>query len=370
MTSDAWKSKPRRFIQYNDLVFKGTRSINGTPSETITTKYGSTEYLLRHGSYVTAQDTQLLIKEDKISLDLAIETTNWDLETVKAHVDFIKEQLITRGKLWAIDTGGTLIWANVLLDSYTPTYEWTYRDDGAICFQVEFNNYSGVWHKADGNTTFLLPYELCSWTSMLANCFYNSDCDNCENTAWVERGFCENCALQCCELGDAEPLCSLRGDIEESFFSQCDSVYRVVHNCELGRNMLGSEKLWGQAFCDTCIEDIFTTKFYADTVLKSRNITVTLYGEFENPEITINDTKVKLEGKFTKGYLSVSSDGRIYEIEQAVELQCEPTEISNTVLTLCDGKWWTVEKGFNQLIVQGITSSHFCAFINYERLTY
>lgn len=370
MGSHSWKSKPRRFIQYNDLVFNGTRSINSSPSETITTKYGSTEYLLRHGSYVTSQDAQLLIKEDRITIDLAIETTNWDLETVKAHVDFIKDQLITRGKLWAIDTGGTLIWANVILESYTPTYEWSYRDDGAILFQVEFNNYSGVWHKADGNTTFLLPYELCSWTSMIANCFHNSDCISCENTAWTERGFCEDCASQCCDLKDAEPLCALRGKVEESFFSQCDSSYRVIHNCELGRSLLGDERLWGQAFCDTCVDEIYTTKFYADTVLKSRNITVTLYGMFENPEITINDTKIKLNGKFDKGYLSISSDGKLYEFEKQSDLQCDPTEISNTVLDLCDGKWWTIEKGYNQLIVQGIESEYFCAFINYERLTY
>lgn len=367
----SWRSMPRRFIQYNDLVFDGTESINSAPSETISTKYGSTEFLFKHGSYVSTRDRQLLLKEDKITLDVAINTLDWDLDLVKAHVDFIRQQLITRGKLWAIDTGGTLIYTEVLLDSYSPTYEWTYRDDGYICFSLEFTNPSATWKKANGNTTWLLPYELCGFQNMLASCFENSDCQNCDNPAQTQRCYCEDCGLQCCELSNAYSLCELRGDIEQDFFEKCSSKWRVVHNCEYGRETFGDDKLWGQAFCDGCVDNIFSEQFYADTALDVTNATVTLQGEFIDPEITINDYTVKLEGTFNQGYLSISSDGTIYSFSEPWQLTCdESTKVSNSVLKLCDNQWWRIHRSFNQITVRGIISESFCVFINYERLTY
>lgn len=363
-------SRPRRFIQYNDLVFDGTESINSTPSETITTKYSSTEYLLQNGSYVATQDEQVLLKDDRITLDLAISTIDWDMYTVQSHVDFIKEQLITRGKLWAIDTGGTLIWTDVILDSYTPTYEWTLRDDGYIVFSVEFNNPSATWKKANGYTTWLMPYELCSYTSMLASCFKNSDCDSCSNPVQDLKGYCDTCDALCCDLDDAISLCELRGEIEKDFFEKCNSKWRVVHNCELARTYFGDEKLWGQAFCDVCIDGTFVQNFYADTVLKSKNVTVTLQGKFKDPEIFINDISVILEGEYD-GFIQISSNGRItyFSDPELPDCQCR-NRISNSKLTLCSKEWWKIHRGDNQLFVRGILSKNVCAFINYERLTY
>lgn len=60
-TSD-FVARPRRFIQYNDLVFSGTEAINSSPSETITTKYETTEYMFRNGSYWKSQETRFSLK--------------------------------------------------------------------------------------------------------------------------------------------------------------------------------------------------------------------------------------------------------------------------------------------------------------------
>lgn len=363
--------RPRRFIQYNDLVFEGTESINSTPSETITTKYASKEYLMKHGSYVKTSSDQLLIKEDRITLDLAIRTTDWDMEKILAHQDFIKEQLITRGKLWAIDTGGQLIWADCLLDSYTPTYEWTWRDDGYILFQVEFNNPSGVWHKASGYTTWLVPYDTCSFTAMIANCFENNTCQSYCKDSNVINGTCEDCNMHCCELKDAIPLCEMGDSLITDFYVKCNSKWRVVHNCQLGREVHGDERLWGQTFCDMCLDGSWSGTFYSDTVLYSKDITVILQGKFTDPSIMINDTKVKLNGVYHEGFLSISSDGKVLAFETPFDLMCDKaTQVSNKNITLCDHKWWSIHKGYNQVYVTGIDSESFCIFIDYERITF
>lgn len=364
-------SRPRRFIQYNDIVFEGTKSINSSPSETITTKYSSSEYLLRNGSYVYTMDDQVLIKEDKISLELSIPTYDWNMEHVQAHQDFIKDNLLRRGKLWAIDTGGQLIWCNAILDSYSPVYEWHITNDSRLVFTVEFTNPEAVWYKADGYTTWLVDYGSCSFVNMLAECFQNATCDAFCNPARTGIGFCEGCGLACCDLKDAFSLCELSDELYKDFFDECNGKWRIVHNCEYGRDIFGDEKLWGQAFCDTCIDGIFTESFYADTVVKSKNITMTMQGTFENPTIQIGDTMVRLEGKFDDGYLQLSSDGTVLTFSDPFQLRCnEAKEISSNVLTLCDDDWWTIERGYNQVIVRGITSEHFCIWLNFERITY
>lgn len=363
-----WFTMPRRFIQYNDLVFDGTESIRSAPSETVTTKYYSTDYLLKDGSYV-ATGEQLLLKESRLTLDLEIATVGWDLDTVKAHVDFIREQLVKRGKLWAIDTGGTIIWADAILTSYTPTHEWKRNDKGYIIFQIEFFIPSGKWNKADGKTTFLVEYSLCSFTQTLANCFTNTDCPNCEDRALFDETHCNDCQKACCGIGSAIPLCDAEEFYQDELFEKCGSGWRIIHNCELGRDKYGEEALWGQQICDMCTNEVFSAQFYADTALDTSDITITLEGEFKDPEININDTHVRLEGEFNDGYLRISSNGKVSTFSNPVSSDCNVKKVSNQGLTLCEHKFWTIHRGVNQITVRGVKSEQLCVFIKYERTT-
>lgn len=363
-------ARPRRFIQYNDLVFSGTESINSSPSETFTTKYQTTEYMFKNGSYHKLTGKQVLLKDDKITLDLAIRTTDWDLVNIQAHQDFIKDNLLTVGKLWAIDTGGQLIWCTAILDSYTPTYEWTMRDDGYLQFQVSFTNPDAVWYKADGYTTFLLPYKDCSFVNMIASCFSNATCKAFCMTSRTIDGTCEDCLKDCCNLSEAISLCEITDDVWMSFYNKCDSDYRIVHNCELGRERYGNERLWGESMCEICLDGTFARKFYSDTVVHSKSITITLQGKFKDPSILINDTMVKLKGIYEQQYLTISSKGTITTFNYSHDLDCDNGEvISNENITLCDNKWWSIERGYNTILITGIESKEVCVFVDYERIT-
>lgn len=363
-------ARPRRFIQYNDLVFSGTESINSTPSETVSTKYSTAEYMFQNGYHYKLSNKQVLLKDDKISLDIAIRTTDWDMVNIQAHQDFIKDQLLTVGKLWAIDTGGQLIWCTAILDSYTPTFEWTLRDDGYIQFQVSFTNPSAVWHKADGYTTFLMPYKYCSFVNMVGSCFVNATCQAFCMTSRVIEGTCEDCAKDCCDLDKAISLCELPEEVWFSFYKKCDSDFRIIHNCELGKERFGSDRLLGEARCDICVDGSWATKFYADTVVTSKQVNITLQGKFKNPEIMINDTTLKLLGTYDQGYLTFNSNGTIYSYQCLTDIECGNAEtINNELLTLCDNKLWSIDRGYNTISIRGITSESFCVFIDYERIT-
>ena len=364
------KIRPKRFIQYNDLVFDGTESINSAPSFSISTKYYSEKYLLKNGDYV-ASDDEPLLNSYTISLDLAIRTSTWDLYQAQSHVDFIKEQLIHRGKLWAIDTGGQLVYANAILNTYSPTNEWTLGFDGYIQFTCEFNIYEGVWHKAKGEVTWLVPYNFCSFINIKSNCYVNKDCTACELPSQIVDGTCNDCELGCCELKDAISLCEMTPELYKAFYKECSSDYRVVHNCELGRETFGDERMLGEAYCDTCLDGQISYTFISDTVLNSKHNRITLYGSFKDPEITINDIKVKLNGVYNQGYITIDSNGKIYTYNDLKELKCgEAKEVDYNTLTFCDNEWWTIHSGANQITIRGITSNSVCVFVNYERLTY
>lgn len=361
--------RPRRFIQYNDLVFEGTESINASPSETFTTKYHTTDYMFQNGALAKTNSQQVLLKDDKISLDLAIRTTDWSMEQIQAHQDFIKDNLLRPGKLWAIDTGGQLIWADCILDSYTPTYDWTLRDDGYILFQVAFTNPRAVWHKANGYTTWLMDYTSCNFVKMIASCYVNNTCPSFCMESNIVEGACKDCESDCCNLNDAHSLCELSEDIRTEFYDRCTSKWRIIHNCALGRETFGEEKLLGEARCDTCVDGAWADTFYADTVVHSKKVNITLQGKFKDPSILINDTKVDLEGEYD-GYVTISSEGKVYYYQCVNDFTCGEAElVSNEKLTLCDNRWWFIQRGFNQIAVRGIESESFCVFIDYERIT-
>lgn len=362
-------NRPRRYLQYNDLVFDGMESINSSPSETTTTKYYSEPWLLQHGDYV-ASDEEPLLASHKLTLDLSIRTSNWDRNQVLSHVDFIKEQLVRRGKIWAMDSGGQIVYARAILDSYTPTNEWTFATDGYIQFSIELNLYEGLWHKADGNVTFLAPYNFCSFINTISNCFVNSDCDACDMPSHITEGYCEDCGLQCCDLNNAIPLCEAKGMAECDFFDQCSSGWRIVHNCELGRETAGDERLLGNAYCDLCVDGTYVFSFYADTVLKSTNNRITIQGSFSDPEISINGTKIKLNGVYKDTYISINSNGDILTFTDLFQLRCnEAKKVDYKNLTFCDDDWWEIQGGQNQVIVRGITSEQVCVYLDYERRT-
>lgn len=81
-------NKPKRYIQFNDLVFSGRKSID-EQSESISLREFKTARTFWHGSYVGNRGDISLIDSNSISLTIALPTTHWNDEHVKAHYGFI-----------------------------------------------------------------------------------------------------------------------------------------------------------------------------------------------------------------------------------------------------------------------------------------
>ena len=101
-------TQPKRYIQFNDLVFLGRKSID-EQTESISLRENKTSRTFTNGSYVGNTSKMSLVDSNTISLQIALKTHDWSEEHVQAHYDFIMEQLMTPGKLWAVQTGLQLV---------------------------------------------------------------------------------------------------------------------------------------------------------------------------------------------------------------------------------------------------------------------
>lgn len=356
--------KPRRYIQYNDLVFTGTKSVL-EQAESVAFRVNGTSRSFSHGSYVGLYDDEVLVDTNTISFKIALKTNTWSENNVRVHYDFIINQLTRAGKLWAVEAGNQLVWCNALITSLQPQKEWVITDDGYLVFQVEFNNTEGVWYKANENYTFFDPWELCDFTQVKADCLRARCCDDTESCT----SNCDCCENVCGELKDALDYCTAMSDPDfvEEFYLECDSKWRVVHNCQKAR-LDGAEApaLYEHSLCDICVSGAMSKSFQSDTVLNSRKWKVALFGAFTDPILTINNNSFQVFGDY-KGvlFLDYKSNVRYAKSWECADYDYEDIPLDS--VDFCGNI--RIHQGHNTVSIYGVTSSTACAYLDYERVT-
>lgn len=359
-------AKPKRYIQFNDLVFLGTKSID-EQSESISLRESKTSRTFTNGSYVGNVGEKSLIDSNTISLKIALRTNNWSEEQVQGHYDFILEQLITPGKLWAINTGLQLVWCNAYVTSIQPNKEWVITDDDYLVFKVEFDNPDGVWYKADEAKTYLEYFENCDFLDMKASCVGKSR--HCCNGLPNCNNICECCEDDCKDLDDMVDLCSAQSNSQfmNDFFDECNSNWRVVYNCSKGKSCRILKDFYKNTVCDNCVNEVMNGSFLSDTVLDSHKWSFALDGKFKDPVVRINDVDFKINGEY-EGVLTANYKGEIRFAKSWECLEFSYKEISLSVLTVC-AELPTIKKGLNTVSVSGILSDNACIYIDYEGVT-
>ena len=359
-------TKPKRYIQFNDLVFLGRKSID-EQSESISLRENKTSRTFANGSYVGNVSRKSLIDSNTISLKIALRTSTWSEEHIQSHYDFIMEQLLTPGKLWAINTGLQLVWCNAYVTSIQPSKEWVVTDEDYLVFRVEFDNPDGVWYKADEAKTFLEPFDNCDFLDMKASCVAKSR--HCCNGLPNCNNICECCEDDCRDLDGLIDLCVAQTDLSfiNDFFNECNSSWRVIYNCSKGKECKSLKDFYKHAICDTCVNDVMTGSFISDTVLDSHKWSFALEGDFKDPIVRINDIDFKIKGEY-KGVLTANYKGEIRYAKSWECIEYSYKEVSLSVLNIC-AEMPYIKKGLNTVSVSGVTSESMCLFLDYESVT-
>lgn len=342
----------RTYIQYGDLVFDDVYADSYAASfKSFETEYGSS-----HGSYSPQKRKGGLLMASSVSMTLTWRMRMLPCEVRKFWPGHVKSQLTTQGKLWAVQNG-TLMWAYANLRTFydrTNSFLDTYEVD------VEFFLPEGVWHKADKQKTFLVPYNPCD------GCFKFREINPCQT------GDCCNCGPEpeehcdCCEcLEKDQALCYHLDEIKDF---NCRAGFRIIYDCAAAEKFFSdflSDEHPGQKFCATCGK-VIAGLLYSDTDIPTENVKITLHGTFHNPYIEINGNGNYINGDFD-GILEVYGDGQAYF---GTCDACELLPVSSWVIPQGAEYGWLVQPGDNRLIIDGGNCCAYCAWVEADALSF
>lgn len=344
----------KRYIQFNELVFDGFDMISDY-DEPISYKGSSTAYSYGHGAYRPFKNDYLYVNERQVSMTITLKLKKVPCEYRKYYVQFVEQELGKPGKLWAIKNN-EILWANAVATSVRPVNSGK-KDE--LVYDIEFAIPGGVWHKADKQKTFVLPYDICS----LMDCKGFEDYDPCA-TSMGGGDCCEACEANklaeamrdrcdCCCGDELKPDMALcyHQDKLQAFYS-CDTPYQLVYDCEAAEKF-STERALGQRMCadETCDDPIITGRFYSTTDIPTDDVKVTITGSMKNPWIEINGNTNIITGEYD-GTLIIESNGDVYYQPCGNEC-CEPTLLSPSVWVVPKGNdyGWTVYPQINSVII-------------------
>lgn len=359
--------KPKRYIQFNDLVFTGRKSIE-EQSESLSFRVNKTARTFTHGSYVANRGKTNLVEDNTISVKIALRTSHWDDEHVRSHYDFIMQQLTTPGKLWAIQPGMQLVWCNAYVTSIEHASEWVITDDGYLVFNVEFDNADGVWYKAKDAYTYLEEWELCDFLNMKADCLGKTKL--CCNVPLNCNQACECCENDSADLCDMVNMCDMMNDLSflNDFYEECNAKWRVVYNCnkckEDNRDL---NELYPHTICDICTNDVLAGSFLSTTTLDSHKWSLAIMGKFQDPKVILNDNEVQVFGTYD-GVLTFDYTGEVKFASNWDCIEYAYDEVPLTQFKICASSPY-VKPGRNQVSLEGILSDTACIYIDYESVT-
>lgn len=351
----------RRYVQFNDLVFDGADMISDWDGE-ISFKGSSTEYSYTHGSYRPFKRNYLFVAEANVSMTITLNMRKIPCDQRRYYIRFVNEELSKPGKLWSIKND-TLLWAVAAADSISENFS---SSQDKLVYNVNFVIPGGIWYKADGRKTFLVPYNVCD----LMDCKGYKDVDNCNccDTCTEDRLNTHDCSC-CCNDSICEDmaLCHHLDELQEYY--SCFVPYRIVYDCERAERWL-NQKYFGHKLCveDICEDSVIAGQIYSDTEIPTEDVSVILSGKAHNPWITINGNTNIIEGDYD-GDLIIKSNGDVYYLEGGNEC-CEPQLLDSTVWTIPEGNtWgWTINPGNNGVMVQlnECCVQATCIYIQYE----
>lgn len=349
----------RHYLQFNDLVFYEYDMID-EGEYSLSFKHSTTEYGFAHGAYMNLKGGSF-VKSGTVALTLVLNMKKLPCDKRPYYRRFALSQLSKPGKLWAVQDN-TIVWAHAVLSGYNEVQR-TRRD--TITIDLDFIFPEGVWHKADKQRTFIVPFDICDFM----DCYDFKDDNPCED------GCCDCVTVKdaspCCECGCDEvapehALCYF--DDYQGLYA-CYNRYRLIYDCvaadkffsqgAYGRHHLGA-KLTGDC-------GMITAKYYSGTDVDTTDISLRIHAEMKDPYIEINGNGNIIKGEYS-GYLYIHSDGSLYSGECD---NCDPLSVDKWVIPKNMDYGWTIHPGYNRINIQTNTCcGNPVAYIDVGELTY
>ena len=357
----------RKYLQFNELVLDSYDMLAESP-HAVEFKGDSQEYSYGHGSYRPIKSRYMFAREQSVSLSIRLMMKKLPCEYREFYKQFAVKETTKPGKLWAI-VNNEIVWAFAVPTAYSEN-ENARRDEYYI--ELDLVLPEGVWHKANKQKTFLIPYDVCDFMDCKGYKRYDpcendplegDCCELCQNAnSSVER---EDCSCCCDNLTKEMALCY--HDDLQIFYEECTPSYQFVYDCRKAHEFFGD--MLGQKLCtkDVC-SNVIAGRIYSDTEIPTRGYEIVIDGDTKDPQITINGNRNVIKGEFE--ILYINSNGDVFE-EDAHHRARVPLDPSAWVVP--DNKstyGWEFEQGTNNIIIdRGSCCGRACVYIEVDSLT-
>ena len=357
----------RHYIQFNDLVFDEYDMISESGYSTSFKEY-SQEYSYGHGSYSPFKSSFSYAKSSSVSVTLFLRMKKLPCDKRPFYKQFVMTQLSTRGKLWAVENN-TLVWAYAYManKSEQPTERHDFLE-----IDVDFVLPEGIWHKADKQRTFLVPFDLCEFMDCypfkeIQPCF-NGECCHCADNS---SKYCNCC--DCESLTKDMALCYFTGTRNgenrlQDFYNDCGAGLKVVYDCARAEEFFmssfyGNEHM-GEKFCADC--GIITGILYSDTEIPTTGVTILIHGKVKDPWVEINGNVNMIKGEYD-GVLKINPNGTVENYDECCH---EVLPVEAWVIPEGMNYGWTINPGNNQISIEtNNCCGTVCAYIQVDALT-
>lgn len=362
----------KRYLQFNNLVFDGYDMISST-DEQVTYKEGNSQsYSYAHGDYMPYKSDYLYVNAGSVSMTLTFHLKKILCEDRQFYLKFVDQELGRPGKLWAL-RNGEILWAyaNVRSKHAINTGEVNKAE-----YDIEFTLPEGIWHKADKQRTFVLPYNVCTMMECKGFETYNpcksvidDCCESCQDKKFWEdyRDRCFCCCVD--EITEDMALCYHTKELQN--FYGCETPFQLVYDCEHAEKF-NTEDYLGQKFCikDICEDHMIVGRFYSETDIPTDQVTVITKGKMKNPSITINGNTNIIKGEYD-GTLRIDPSGDVYYRQNEC---CDWTLLDPSVWSIPSNMnyGWMVYPQINSLIIDlnvCCGGSLACAYVQIDNIT-
>lgn len=300
----------KRVLQFNNLVFSYDE--NSTISYTSSFKGESVPYTnALHGSYYPNFGEWGKLETSEIEVELVFDFRHFNSENdYIRYMRFIKRELGRSGKLWAVQGGSEVVWANarvLSINEVNADYE-----TNKLHLSVQFELIDGFWVLASQTRTFLADYDVKDFVDFDTNyCYSLSDlaggCDRglscfpC-NKVEQEHNYPNDTAYR--------PLCQFsKAELTKMLSVSCPGSYIIKYDCDMEADRFCYDTSWGERkrLRKTALNYGNTTEytFCSRTDIPTELVRVTLVGSFENPSVTINDRTVTISGSFQNQAITI-----------------------------------------------------------------
>ena len=363
----------RIYIQFNELVFDGVDMISDFDGD-MSFKGSSIDKGYGHGKYRPYKADYLFVDERTVSMTITLKMQKLPCEYRPYYNQFVLTELSKPGRLWSIKNN-ELLWAFASVTNISEDYS---GKEDTLVYDVNFVIPGGVWHKADKQKTFIVPWDVCTFMDCMGYetlhpcvTVTKSGGDCCQDCIdrKIEQKIKENDDCSCCcedVLCKDMALCFNEDKLASAF--GCYATFRVVYDCAMGEEF-AENKFTGQKFCvkDICNDSVIVGRFYSETDIPTTDVTVIIDGIMHNPWVTINGNTNVISGDY-EGSLIIKPNGDVYHKTDCCETLLDP---SVWIVPAGNDYGWTVYPRHNTIKVNLniCCNTMTCVYIQHQPIT-